>query len=288
MNLGLHVLRRRPDGYHDLETAFVPLRWSDTLGGAPHDALALTCSDAALATDGSNLVVKAALALAAWAGVEPRAALHLDKRVPYGAGLGGGSSDAAAALLLLSEFWGLTVPPDALHALAATLGADVPFFLGGRPALATGRGDTLTPLLDASGAPYRCPFWLCVAVPPVHVPTAEAYGLVRPNDRDRPDLAAAVRSNSLARWRREVTNDFEGPISSRHPEIAAVKAALVAAGAGWAAMSGSGSAVVGAFDDGAAARAAAHELAPLGRVWLEAPDAGDTVAGDTVAGAPGA
>ena len=269
LNLGLHVLRRRPDGFHDLDTVFLPLGWSDRLTAAPADALSLTTTDPALPTDGGNLVVRAARALAAWGGVEAGARLHLDKRVPYGAGLGGGSSDAAAALRLLARLWSLDVPADALAALALGLGSDVPFFLDGRPARATGQGELLTPLLGADGAPYRCPFWLVVAVPDVHVSTAEAYRLVTPRDGDRPALAAAVRSNDLGRWRAELVNDFQAPVEASHPEIAAVRHALEAGGADYTSLSGSGSAVFGAFKGEAVARAAAGGV--VGRVWVEPP-----------------
>ena len=270
LNLGLNVLRKRPDGYHDLETAFLPLRWADHLTAAPAGALALACSDAALPTDGRNLVVRAARSLARHAGIEPRARLVLDKRVPYGAGLGGGSSDAAAALRLLTQLWNLDVPEAEMHALAAGLGSDVPFFLLGAPALATGRGERLAPLVRADGTPWRCPFALVVAVPPVHVSTAAAYALVVPDDRPRPDLAAAILSDDLGRWRREIGNDFETPVAARHPEIEAALGALAEAGAGYAAMSGSGSAVFGAFEDAAAAESAACRLATTGcRTWME-------------------
>ncbi|MDT0633178.1 4-(cytidine 5'-diphospho)-2-C-methyl-D-erythritol kinase, partial [Rubrivirga litoralis] len=269
LNLGLHVLRRRADGFHDLETVFLPIGWADTLAAAPASDLALTTTDPALPTDGRNLVVRAARALAAWGGVEAGARLHLDKRVPYGAGLGGGSSDAAAALRLLAELWELAVPDDVLVDLALGLGSDVPFFLDGRPALATGQGERLAPLLGAAGAPYRCPFWIVVAVPDVHVGTAEAYGLVTPRDRDRPALADVVRSNDLARWRAELANDFQAPVEAAHPAIAAARRALVAGGAGYASLSGSGSAVFGAFESEAAARAAARSATGC-RVWVEA------------------
>ena len=272
VNLGLHVLRRRPDGFHDLRTVFLPLTWADRLTATPAPALALTCSDPGLPTDARNLVWQAAEAVARWAAVTPRVRLHLDKRVPYGAGLGSGSSDAAAAARLVAALWEVEVPPRALHALAAELGADVPFFLDARPALALGRGDELTPLLGEDGTPYRCPFALCIAVPPVHVATAEAFRLVRPDASPRPDLAAAVRSNDLGRWRRELTNDFEAAVGVTHPEIAAAKRKLLDGGAGWAAMSGSGSSVVGAFERAAAAGAAADALAAAGcRVWVEPP-----------------
>ena len=272
LNLGLNVLRKRPDGYHDLETAFVPLRWADRLSAVPSATLSLSCSDAALPTDGRNLVVRAALALAGHAGIEPRVRLALDKRVPYGAGLGGGSSDAAAALRLLTQLWNLDVPEAEMHALAAGLGSDVPFFLLGAPALATGRGERLAPLVRADGTPWRCPFALVVAVPPVHVSTAAAYALVVPDDRPRPDLAAAVLSDDLDRWQREIANGFETPVVARHPEIGAARVALKAAGAGYAAMSGSGSAVFGMFEHSGDAESAAGRLAATGcRTWVEHP-----------------
>jgi 4-diphosphocytidyl-2-C-methyl-D-erythritol kinase len=274
LNLGLRVLRRRPDGYHDLETVFVPVGWADRLGASPADGLRMTGSDPDLPTDDGNLVVRAARALAEYADIEAHARLHLEKRVPYGAGLGSGSSDAAAALLLLAGLWGLDVPEADLLGLAAGLGSDVPFFLHGVPALATGRGERLTPLVGADGAPWQSPFWLVVAVPPVHVSTAEAYRAVTPDAAARPDLAAAVTSNDLGRWRREVANDFEGPVVARYPEVGSARDALLSAGAGYAAMSGSGSAVFGAFENGDDARAAAERLAASGRrTWTEPPAA---------------
>ena len=275
LNLGLRVLRRRPDGFHDLDTVFLPLGWADTVAAAPARTLSLACSDPALPTDGANLVVRAAEALAAWAAAQgravPGAALRLDKRVPYGAGLGSGSSDAAATLRLLAALWELDVPEPALAALALGLGSDVPFFLRGAPARARGQGERLTPLLGPDGAGWRCPFWLVVAVPPVHVPTGEAFARVVPDAAPRPDLAAAVVSGDLARWRAELANDFQGPVEAAFPGIAAPRRALLGAGAGYASLSGSGSAVFGAFAAEAEARAAARALAASCRVWVEEP-----------------
>ncbi len=270
VNLGLHVLRRRPDGFHDLDTVFLPTGWADTLSAEPAPELALTTTDPALPTGDSNLVVQAARALRQWAGAEAGARLHLDKRVPYGAGLGGGSSDAAATLRLLADLWGLDVPRPTLEELALGLGSDVPFFLDGVAAHATGRGERLVPLADETGAPYRCPFWLVVAVPPVHVSTAQAFAGVVPDDRARPDLAAAVASDDLARWRAEVTNDFQAPVEAAHPEIRAVRESLEAAGAGLAVLSGTGSATVGVFEGEASAQRAAQALTGC-RIWTEPP-----------------
>lgn len=272
VNLGLRIPRRRPDGYHELESVFLPLAWADTVSAEPASALSLTCSDPALPTDRGNLVWRAAEALSDWAGIAPEARLHLDKQVPYGAGLGSGSSDAAAALRLLAGLWRLEVPEPAMHGLAAGLGADVPFFLLDGPALATGTGTTLSPLHSAESEPYRCPFALVVAVPDVHVPTAEAYSWITPEAPDLPPLAEAVASNDLARWRAEVTNAFEAPVVERFPAVGALRDGLLARGAGWAALSGSGSAVVAAFEATRAAQDAADAARASGaRVHLERP-----------------
>jgi 4-diphosphocytidyl-2-C-methyl-D-erythritol kinase len=253
INLGLHVLRRRPDGYHEVATGLIPIRWHDEVRVAPAEDFSFTCSDRGLGGEG-NLCVRATRALATWAGIEPTGALHLEKRVPHGAGLGGGSSNAAHTLRLLAEHWGLEVPPTALHDLAASLGSDVPFFLNDQPMIATGRGEVLTPV----GEGYRMPFPLAVVMPPVAVSTAEAYAFVTPSDRTRPDLRAALQSNDPDRWRRELENDFEAPILSRHQEIAQERTALETQGARYAALSGSGAAVFGVFEAEAEARAAAE------------------------------
>ena len=268
LNLGLHVLRRRADGYHDLDTVFLAIPWHDALTAAPADALAFSSSDPHLPADDTNLVVKAARALAAYAGIEPTAALHLDKHLPYGAGLGGGSSDAATTLHALEGLWGLDVAKDDLHRIAAHLGSDVPFFLDPRPMRASGRGERLAPLLHPDGAPYVFPYALAVVVPPVHVSTADAYRLVRPNETNRPDLGAVVGSNDLDRWRRDLVNDFERPVAAAYPALAGVRAALHDVGAAYVSMSGSGSAFFGVFERLSDAHAAAEALGHAGhRTW---------------------
>lgn len=274
LNLGLHILRRRPDGYHDLATVFLRIGWADHLTAAPAETLTLTCTDASLPTDERNLCLRAAHRLAEVYGVGPEhdgrgAALHLEKHVPYGAGLGGGSSDAAATLLLLNDLWDLDASQNDLHALAADLGSDVPFFLGPPAAYGTGRGEMLTPLNG-----YACPFWLVVVAPGVHVATAEAYRLVTPSDADRPGLPRLVQSNDLARWRTDLVNDFEAPILAQYPALRAVKRTLLDAGAGYAALTGSGSALFGVFEEERLARAAAEAARQAGhRVWWGRTDA---------------
>ncbi|MEM8558547.1 MAG: 4-(cytidine 5'-diphospho)-2-C-methyl-D-erythritol kinase [Bacteroidota bacterium] len=279
LNLGLHVLRRRPDGYHDIDTVLLPIGWHDVLSAerAPNGSVTLSCSDPALPTDGRNLVVRAAHALQAWAadhGGDPwtlGAQLHLEKRIPHGAGLGGGSSDAAQALRLLTALWALDVPPTDFHAIAARLGSDVPFFLYDQPMRATGTGTTLTPLTCEAGTMYACPHAFVVAMPDVQVATAHAYGLITPSDDARADLAAVVCSNDPAHWQEALVNDFEAPILAQTPPIAAAKHRLLDAGAGYAAMTGSGAAVFGVFGDAAMALDAAEVLRAAGcTTWCSA------------------
>ena len=225
----------------------------------------MTCTDDTLPVDESNLVMRAARRLALEFGVEQGAELHLEKTLPTDAGLGGGSSDAAAALRLLCNLWELDCSRDCLQEIALALGSDVPFFLYGRAAHATGRGERLCPMPD-----YSMPFTLVVAVPPVHVSTAWAFRQVEPVDTGRSDLLAVVRSNDLSRWRREMVNDFEGPIMKAWPEIKAVKEQLLDAGAGFASMSGSGSAIYGAFESERQAAEAFDALQQSGcSTWIE-------------------
>ncbi len=268
LNLGLHVLRRRVDGYHEVATVLFPIGWHDILSIEPTDAFGFSCSDPTLPVDERNLCVRAAHVLARKAGIEPYGILHLDKRIPHGAGLGGGSSDAAHTLRLLAEFWKLNVSPEMLHALAARLGSDVPFFLHDQAMIATGRGEVLAPL---SSPPYRLPYALAVLMPSQAVSTGEAYGLVHPNAQQRPDLASLVRSNDLERWRRELVNDFEAPILARYPKIRQARRVLLEAGAGYVVMSGSGAAVYGVFEDTEAARQIAEAMQDRGETAWWAP-----------------
>lgn len=266
INLGLHVLRKRDDGYHDVETVFVRIPWSDVLCAQAADEIVLTCTDPSIPVGDDNLVVQAARRL------HPRkgAVVDLEKHLPVGAGLGGGSSDAAAALLLLNDLWALQRSRAELAALAAEIGSDVAFFVDGEPsALGTGRGERLETLVDpVTDEPYRMPFPLVVAVPHVRVSTAAAYGLIEPRENGRPRLKELVLSNDPARWRAELTNDFEASVLRRFPPVADTKAALERAGAAYASLSGSGAAVFGIFEDDAHAAAAAEALRRSGhRTW---------------------
>jgi 4-diphosphocytidyl-2-C-methyl-D-erythritol kinase len=267
INLGLRVLRKRSDGFHDLETVFIRVPWADIVRAEEAATLRFSCSDPTLPSDETNLVVRAARLLAHTLGIEPRASIHLDKHLPTGAGLGGGSSDAAATLIMLNKLWGANA--SSLKDLGARLGSDVPFFLRSETAYGTGRGDLLEAVPDPrTREPYRPPFPLVIAVPPVSVSTSLAYSLIEPKSDRRPDLRAIVLSNDLERWRRNLSNDFEGPVFERFPAIGAVKDALIDSGAAYASMSGSGSAIFAFFEDDSTATAAAEAMRWAGhRVW---------------------
>ena len=284
INLGLQVLRKRRDGYHDIATVFLRIGWADEVSVQPpaHRPGAeatpfsgplqvFPAPDAAPADEAlqvpsgpDNLVWRAARRL----DPDKGAVVELRKRIPVGAGLGGGSSDAAAALHLLNALWGLARPREDLIRMAARVGADAAFFAAGdAAAFGAGRGDALKPLRE-HGAPYVFPYILVVAAPPVQISTAEAYALMQPNDQNRPDVCEVLLSADPDRWRAELTNDFERVILPRHPRIAAAKAALEEAGAAYASLSGSGAAVYGAFEDESHAAEAERRLRQSGcRTW---------------------
>jgi 4-diphosphocytidyl-2-C-methyl-D-erythritol kinase len=260
INWALRILGPRPDGYHDLETLFQLISLHDTIIIRPADTLILTCDDPSIPTGESNLIIRAARALGT-----PPVAIHLVKRIPAGGGLGGGSSNAAATLLALSRMFG--VDDRALHDIALALGSDVPFFLIGGTAYATGRGEELLPLPRAGAFP------LLLLFPEERVSTAEAFRLIR---RYSPPVGAeafetALHADLLAHPEL-LRNDFEAPIFETLPKLASLKARLLEAGAAWAGMSGSGSTIVGAFRDAAARDAAAARFSDVR--WQRAEPAG--------------
>jgi 4-diphosphocytidyl-2-C-methyl-D-erythritol kinase len=242
VNLALEVLSKRADGYHEIATVMQTVDLSDRLILEDAETLALRVSAPGVPTDSTNLAVRAALALREAAGVARGARITLDKRVPVAGGLGGGSADAAAVLLGLNRLWGLRWPLPRLANLAVTLGMDVPFFLRGGTALATGRGETLEPVVGGALA-------LVLVNPGFGSSTAEAYRRVTPQmytDGKRTQaLLDALRSRRAARVAASLYNGLEGVVARHHPEIGRMEAALLAAGALGATMSGSGPTVLG-------------------------------------------
>ncbi len=243
VNLVLEVLGKRPDGYHELSTVMQAVDLFDRLTVEEAATITLETSEPALPTDDRNLVVRAARLLQEAAGIEAGARIVLDKRIPLAAGLGGGSSDAAATLLGLNRLWGLRWRRERLVELAVKLGMDVPFFLGRGRALGTSRGEVLAALPGVGG------YALVLVNPGVGLSTQEVYGRVPPGWRAESDgtkrMLDALKKRNVVRVAGALTNHLEHWVEPAMPVIGRMKAALLAAGALGAAMSGSGPTVFG-------------------------------------------
>jgi 4-diphosphocytidyl-2-C-methyl-D-erythritol kinase len=241
INIGLNITERRPDGYHNLETIFYPVKIKDALEIIEADKLSFESSG--LHIPGKiedNLCVRGYHLLKKDYDLPP-VKIHLHKHIPIGAGLGGGSADAAFFIRLMNEQFDLNLTVSQQLGYARQLGADCAFFIENKPVFAFDKGDEFEPIkLDLSA------YQIVLVMPPVHVSTGEAYGGVRP---------AAVKQSLLeliykpvAEWRNYIKNDFETSVFKNHVEIRGVKAALYEAGALYASMSGSGASVFGIFD----------------------------------------
>jgi 4-diphosphocytidyl-2-C-methyl-D-erythritol kinase len=262
VNLYLRVVGRRADGYHELDSILMPVSLYDELAlevrPAPAPSVALRCDHPALPTDDRNLAARAARRFMEEFGLSAAIAIELRKRIPAGAGLGGGSSDAAAVIRALAA---LTRIGDRarLMALGLTLGADVPFFIDPRPARIAGIGERVAPLANPPQLE------LVIAAPPVEVSTAAVFGALG-RDRWSGPLAEAAALEAFGAGRiveAMLVNDLEAVAAARHPEILRLKAILKDCGATASAMSGSGGAVFGLFPSPAAAEQAAVRMRAL-------------------------
>ncbi len=256
INLCLHVMGKRPDGYHELRTIFqaVSLRDILELSLTSQPGITLETTDTSLPTGPENLVYRAIDAIACETGFRGGAHARLEKRIPVARGLGGGSSDAAAALIGMLRLTKKQLPLERLMEIAAGLGADVPFFLFGGRAVAVNRGDEIYPLPDL---PKRT--ILIVSPSGIGVSTKDAYGWV---SRELTRLSKPNRIWGFCAlcWSRQeaLSNDFEGPVFSRHPRLKEIQDGLLQGGAADAALAGSGSAVFGVFRNPAQARRTAR------------------------------
>ena len=247
INLGLRITGRRSDGYHLLHTLFAEIEYGDRITLAPRDDGQLTLevsgpSAQQVPAGGDNLCLQAADLMRRETGRQDGVHIMLDKQVPPGSGLGGGSSDCAAVLKGLNELWTTQLSDDLLEVMATELGADVPFFIRGGVQLGEGIGDILA-LVKLAQRPH-----VVLVLPELAIDTAWAYSLL-PN-RTGSSMSPGydeIAETSPVRWDL-LENDFEAVIFPRHPELAAHKAALIKAGALYAGLSGSGSAVVGLFE----------------------------------------
>ncbi|WP_277064670.1 4-(cytidine 5'-diphospho)-2-C-methyl-D-erythritol kinase [Prevotella aurantiaca] len=248
INLGLNVVRKRNDGYHDLETVFYPVPLTDKLEAVVGEGADCTCS---LSLSGNaiegnlddNLIVKAYKLLASDYCL-PHVDFGLEKNIPSQAGLGGGSSDATYTLRVLNELCNLNLDAPTLQRYAARLGADCAFFVTAEPSFATGIGDVLTPMSDQCA--HLKGLYLLIVKPPVAISTAQAFSFVKPQSPIIicKDIVAQPINDE---WRKHLNNDFELSIFNVYPEIRSIKQQLYDIGAMYAQMSGSGSAFFGIF-----------------------------------------
>ncbi|MBF1385321.1 4-(cytidine 5'-diphospho)-2-C-methyl-D-erythritol kinase [Prevotella aurantiaca] len=248
INLGLNVVRKRNDGYHDLETVFYPVPLTDKLEAVVGEGADCTCSlslsDNAIEGDlDDNLIVKAYKLLASDYCL-PHVDFDLEKHIPSQAGLGGGSSDATYTLRVLNKLCNLNLDAPTLQRYAARLGADCAFFVTAEPSFATGIGDILTPMSDQCA--HLKGLYLLIVKPPVAISTAQAFSFVKP----QPPIIICkdiVAQPINDEWRKHLNNDFELSIFNVYPEIRSIKQQLYDMGAMYAQMSGSGSAFFGIF-----------------------------------------
>lgn len=241
INIGLDVLRRRADGYHDLSTVMVPVKGLyDVLTVERAEASSLSIVGIEVDCDAEQNICMKALRLMQQRYGIGEASITLDKRIPFGAGLGGGSADGTAVILALNDIFSLDLDEATLISLAAELGSDTAFFVRNTPQLCEGRGEIMTPIeLDLAG------YWLVLIKPDANVSTREAYAGVVPAI---PELPLTERlQKPISEWQGCVKNDFEKSVFAAHPIIADFKQKMIDAGATYASMSGSGSTVFGLF-----------------------------------------
>lgn len=240
INLGLNIISKRSDGYHDIETCMVPIPLFDALEMIPAKKTAFESSGLEIpGAEKDNLVLKALKLMRKDFPDLGDVHIHLHKNIPMGAGLGGGSADAAFALVLMNKLFNLHLEPWFLEDYAAQIGSDCAFFIENTPKIATGRGEILAPVeVDLKGD------YLVLLKPPIHIGTKEAYAGVKPK---KPDVSLTSILSDKSIWRDSLRNDFEDSIFPTFPELAETKQRLYDNGAYYAAMSGSGSTVFGLF-----------------------------------------
>lgn len=242
INLGLNILHRKPDGYHELETCFYPILWQEALEIIESNKTIVTCSGIEIPDDGDNIILKAYQILKAKFDLPP-VQIHLHKVIPIGAGLGGGSADAAFALKLINDLFSLDMDDDLMIGYASKLGADCAFFIKNKPMLATGIGEQLSEIdLSLSGK------FIQLVYPNIHISTKEAYDKITPSVPSIKIHEILSTQNPIS-WKKYLLNDFETPLFDKYPVLNDIKEELYDAGAVYASMSGSGSCMYGIFED---------------------------------------
>lgn len=250
INIGLNIIEKRPDGFHNLESVFFPLNLTDILEIEVSNELKFTCTGIGIPGNKNNNIVLDAYRLLQSRHVLKPVNIHLHKQVPMGAGLGGGSADGAAALLILNDLFDLKISKAYLASMADELGSDCAFFIENKTAMVTGKGENIRPYeLDLNG------YYIKLINPGIHVNTKDAFNGV--------ELSEAGRINTISRdniesWKDFVFNDFEKTIFAKYPEIKSLKDILYEQGAIYASLSGTGSTVYGIFKEEPATKMTEH------------------------------
>lgn len=245
INIGIHIVNKRPDGFHNLETVFVPVGLKDALEIVedPTSPKEISYSQTGLKIPGNNddnLCIKAFQSLKKDFPQIPNIKMHLHKTIPMGAGLGGGSADASFVLKIINQKFNLGLTDEQLAAYALPLGSDCPFFIVNKPCYATGRGEILEEIqVDLSA--YK----ILLVNPGIHINTGWAFSNIKIEKKER-HLKELI-SIPIESWQQHIFNDFEKPVFEAHPEIAEIKSEMLNEGAIYTAMSGSGSTVFGMF-----------------------------------------
>lgn len=243
INLGLHVLRRLPNGYHEIDTGFCFINWADRFEMQPsHGPFSLQMSEERLPTDHTNLIVKAVHKLTTYMAFDTDWSVFVDKRIPFGAGLGGGSSNAATMTRLLEKACSLNKSAAQLALLVDELGADIPVFLHGKTAIGKGTGTQL------AFHDIQPDAWIVTIFPDIHVSTADAYRNCLPDPEPDFSLEHVLLNEPVEEWRHLLVNDLEPWVIHQHPRIGDIRDQCYELGAVYSAMSGSGSSVFALFD----------------------------------------
>ena len=241
INLGLNIVAKRADGYHDIDTCFYPVPWTDLLEILPAQELKMETSGISIPGSAEENICLNAYHLLARNYKIPPVQIYLHKLIPIGAGLGGGSADGAYALKAMSSLFDLHLSSEQLKVYAAQLGSDCAFFIETTPALGTGRGEVLTPIsIDLGGK------FLVLIKPDIHVSTAEAYANVTPGTWSSP--LQKIVGKEIDEWKNQLKNDFEESVFEKYPVIKKIKDKMYESGARYASMSGSGATVFGIFE----------------------------------------
>ncbi|MAY84044.1 MAG: 4-(cytidine 5'-diphospho)-2-C-methyl-D-erythritol kinase [Flavobacteriales bacterium] len=242
INLGLFISAKRPDGYHELESLFLPIPWCDEIQFEESEEFNFSSSGIEIPHDSNGNLVSRAYQLLKKDFDLPNISIHLKKQVPIGAGLGGGSSDAAHMLKALNEYFKLGLNNEKLAQYALELGSDCPFFIENKAAIASGRGE----LLEQVDLP-KIPNKLLMVVPPLHISTAKAYSLIKPKQAEH--SIKEILKMPFEDWQSVLINDFEGALRNEYPVLQEIRKKLLDSKASFVSMSGSGSAFYAFYEN---------------------------------------